>query len=536
MVVNNSLSPDNGTLVIPAIIRIGVTGHRELSDEQLIRDSVIKTLTKLDDLLIHIPHTFTIISSLAEGADRLVAKEVLGWEVSKDVDKPTLKVVLPLHEDDYILDFTESQNEFFDLLEEAESVKTLAKTDTRNGAYEQVGRFVVENCDVLIAIWDGKPAAGQGGTAEIVKYANDIGRSVFLINSIDGNLTIDQLDEHTLEFIKKLAIYNNEHLSEKKIESAIKFQYNALIERNKNLDIEPFLKLLKNTFIPHYVRADLLALHYQRCHIKAGNAIYTLAAMAVATITLQTLFLPHHPEFLWLEAIEIGTILFLLFFSHKGEWHRKWIDYRFLAERLRSGLFLCIANINCEPPRAPPHLSLSHKPDDWMVRAYMYVWGKKPKLQPESQFDDLKKFLLEAWINDQISYYKKASARHRRNHTIYSSVGGILFLITFIAVIMHTLEIGESWHYAIPKILASIAIIFPAIGASLAGIRVHQEYLKNAERYRHMGQHLSSIRKKIEDAKDMKILTAILEVVNEMMLRENQDWRVVLLFQKLEAP
>ena len=84
--------------------------------------------------------------------------------------------------------------------------------------------------------------------------------------------------------------------------------------------------------------------------------------------------------------------------------------------------------------------------------------------------------------------------------------------------------------------MLSIAIIFPAVGASLAGIRIHQEYQKNAERYRHMEQHLSSISKKIEDAKNMETLTELLEAANEMMLPETQDWRIVLLFQKLEAP
>ena len=166
---------NNKKLHIPAVVRIGVTGHRELDNKQIILDSinnkVYPELKKTLTTLKHTPHTFTIISPLAEGADRLVAKEVMGWEVSKDVDKPTLKAVLPLPEDDYIQDFPESQNEFLEFIEKAESVQTLGKTESRIAAYEQVGRHVVDNCDVLIAIWDGKPAAGQGGTAEIVKYA-----------------------------------------------------------------------------------------------------------------------------------------------------------------------------------------------------------------------------------------------------------------------------------------------------------------------------------------------------------------------------
>ena len=41
---------------------------------------------------------------------------------------------------------------------------------TREAAYEQAGHWIVENSHALVALWDGEPARGQGGTAEIVAY------------------------------------------------------------------------------------------------------------------------------------------------------------------------------------------------------------------------------------------------------------------------------------------------------------------------------------------------------------------------------
>jgi urease gamma subunit len=83
----------------------------------------------------------------------------------------------------------------------------------------------------------------------------------------------------------------------------------------------------------------------------------------------------------------------------------------------------------------------------------------------------------------------------------------------------------------------SIAIIFPAIGAAITGIRINHEYHRNAERYSNMAYHLSIISERItEEANDMKTMTALLEEANELMLREHQDWRIVFMFQKLEAP
>jgi len=46
----------------------------------------------------------------------------------------------------------------------------LPPTSTRTEAYEQVGRYVVDHSDVVIAVWDGQQAQGRGGTADVVAY------------------------------------------------------------------------------------------------------------------------------------------------------------------------------------------------------------------------------------------------------------------------------------------------------------------------------------------------------------------------------
>src|SRR5437763_792596 len=52
-------------------------------------------------------------------------------------------------------------------------VMELPACETRAEAYEQAGQYVVERCDVLIALWDGQPPRGKGGTAEIVEWARE---------------------------------------------------------------------------------------------------------------------------------------------------------------------------------------------------------------------------------------------------------------------------------------------------------------------------------------------------------------------------
>lgn len=202
-------------LSIPATVRIGVTGHRKLANKELISGSVKRVLIRLDKMLSHTSHKFIVVSALAEGADRLVASEVLDWSVAGEANKPELEIVLPLPEEDYLQDFEtrESKHEFEALFDRAKSVKTIENVEPRTAAYEQAGRNVVENCDVLVAIWDGKPAAGRGGTAEIVEYAREVGRSIFWLNSENGEIKEERHEDHTLEALEYLDAYNGERLN-----------------------------------------------------------------------------------------------------------------------------------------------------------------------------------------------------------------------------------------------------------------------------------------------------------------------------------
>lgn len=133
---------------------------------------------------------FRILSPLAEGADRAVAQAVLEYPGAQ------LDAVLPLAVEDYLEDFAteHSKQEFRDLLALSSHPVCLRtqrladETTDKNSllalrlrAYERVGHYVVDQCDLLIAVWDGQPAHGRGGTAEIVQYALDRHRPVLRV-------------------------------------------------------------------------------------------------------------------------------------------------------------------------------------------------------------------------------------------------------------------------------------------------------------------------------------------------------------------
>jgi hypothetical protein len=160
----------------PGVV-VGVLGHRILTDIERLEAGVKQALTRIEGAFPGEP--MVVLSALAEGADRLVADEVLQRPDSR------LIAVLPLPAADYETDFgeDESKREFRELLDRADEVIELPATETREAAYETGGRHVLDNCDVLVAIWDGQGAQGQGGTGASVAVARERGLSIAWVHA-----------------------------------------------------------------------------------------------------------------------------------------------------------------------------------------------------------------------------------------------------------------------------------------------------------------------------------------------------------------
>jgi hypothetical protein len=148
------------------MLSIGVTGHRFLKD-------VPKLQTGVDEALDWINRTYpveswSVLSSLAEGADQLIVERIL-------VHKPdaNLIVPLPVEVQEYINDFTtpESWEEFIHLFHLANQVIPPPVSSSESEVYLAAGLYMIDHCDILIALWDGLSARGQGGTGDIVEEA-----------------------------------------------------------------------------------------------------------------------------------------------------------------------------------------------------------------------------------------------------------------------------------------------------------------------------------------------------------------------------
>jgi hypothetical protein len=167
---------------------IGVTGHRDLREQDIpdLKRAVAGIIERIKgDYLPGAGRTpIIVLSSLAEGADRLVAE--VAMEHGAKLIAP-----LPMPADEYRRDFEHGLKphavaEFTRLLGRAVAVPVMAYAPgssleavqkdqaKRDLQYREVGIFIVRHCHVLIALWNrNEQNTAVGGTAEVVKFKRD---------------------------------------------------------------------------------------------------------------------------------------------------------------------------------------------------------------------------------------------------------------------------------------------------------------------------------------------------------------------------
>ena len=139
---------------------IGITGHVDVPEETA--SWVVETLTaRLQEFVVP---GWLGITCLAKGADQLFAKVVLGLQGRYDVVLPARDYKQRMIEDG-------DAEPFCDLLDRASGIATMPFETSSRTAYLAASEAMLERCDVLLAVWDGRPTRRVGDTADVVDKA-----------------------------------------------------------------------------------------------------------------------------------------------------------------------------------------------------------------------------------------------------------------------------------------------------------------------------------------------------------------------------
>jgi hypothetical protein len=161
---------------------VGVTGHRlnkipveaiariehQLSSVFSIVDAAVTRGLSEQSTDASDPISVRLVSGLAEGADQLaVAVRPKAWVVD---------AILPFPRGRYRRDFApenatggvDRRREFESALAQAQTIVELPDDSDAPRAYQRAGECLLQKCDLLVAVWDGEPRVGPGGTEAIV--------------------------------------------------------------------------------------------------------------------------------------------------------------------------------------------------------------------------------------------------------------------------------------------------------------------------------------------------------------------------------
>jgi hypothetical protein len=504
---------------VPVELRIGIVGHRWLRDDDATRGAVAAALDDLwqrrsNSATTNTPVGLTVVSALAEGADRVGAAAA--------VDRGArLEVVLPLPSADYEKDFEtpESRARYSDLLADAASVTALPPRDDREAAYLEGGMRVVDRSDAMLAIWDGEPARGTGGTAEIVAYADAIGRPVrwLRVDPAAGVIGIRERREHAVpddlgplspRAFRALDSYNSQS-----------------VRVADDVAGAPEVRF----FQPYFARADRLAARYQRWLLRSSQLIYALAVVAVASVASQLVFLPEARWPAWIEVAALAIITIVLFLGRRLRLLRRWLSARQLAERVRVATILRSAGMT-DPPRWGPVLD----DGDWVERAVDELWMRAPDAPVDRSFAQLQDAVVTGWLDPQIAYHDGVEARAQSRLRVVVPITVGLFVLSLVAAIMHSLDLFV--FEGMPAYWSYVSIIAPTAAAAVSGYVGQREYVRRARRSRQAADTLRAARSSVDRAADPGQLHAVLAAMQPVLAAESQDWSTTTTMHDLEVP
>ena len=149
----------------------GFTGHQRIgsaADARWVRKQIESAVLENNVRLG--------ITSLAIGADQLFASVLAEQRIA-------FTAIIPCRTYEETFD-RPGLRKYRQLLQMAAEKSVLDFNRPSETAYYEAGKVIVDRANFVIAVWNGKPAKGLGGTADIVAYARRKRREIVHINPL----------------------------------------------------------------------------------------------------------------------------------------------------------------------------------------------------------------------------------------------------------------------------------------------------------------------------------------------------------------
>ncbi|KGJ98457.1 hypothetical protein [Thalassotalea sp. ND16A] len=576
---------------------IGITGHRDI-DTNTAEHLMTAVHLFLDELKLLLPNTpLEVVTGMADGADRILAKVALAKNIK-------VNAVLPMAEEIYRADFSaDSWDEYQTLLSSGNvAVKTLI-TDAvdmvkaqqqgpeRDALYHSLAKYINEQSNIVIAVWDGVNPGLKGGTADVVlsylqakniadkiskqavNYINGDEQAIYGTNSVywlpvasgsknhhqielssfkpsylsgmQGPYTIKThaaMPESVCAQMRDLDDYNRQclHLEQQNL---ISRQYSLLTNYNmdETNDQSATLKHLDEEFL----KADAVALANQ----KRSDGQFKLFSLMAAAMGL--LFLVYAK----ITASKILLIGYLLLFalgwylfkgSTKNKWFTRHLTARVLAETLRTQFYLVLIN-KSNPVRTTKLMNMSGVSQfsgaSWLKQVIMSQQSMLvPQEQSNSQQEYNMNFVCQHWLTEQAHYFQAKIRNLSAHHHKLEKIKSLLFSASAMATIVLIL-----FKYQLVEIVLFAHVDAKIFTVLLMGLlpfwlgvwEIYQNKMAVKEllwQYRNQSMVFNQAQQQIEHASTLKQKAEVLSHLAERSIMENYIWIIHRYHREHEPP
>lgn len=530
--------------------RVGVTGSRTLAPDTIeaLRAATTRVLALVHAEITALarsdaaaavydttrPVACRLLSPLAEGADRLVAESALAAGY-------TLEAPLPFPRSQYEADFPASAGVFRALLGKAARMIELdgARGDDADLAYENVGRYVVRNTDLLVALWDGQPARGRGGTGDIVRFALRAGVPVWWLSSngqdpprllrtelemrepwhaaagpaaeqalkallrgailppppaeLEAESRIGRIVDACAALCRRQPDALRDYLAEDDRPGWKIWQsYNRFMDwiapppPDDGAQMLPPIGAVEAYWHTLYTPADRRSQAHGDRYRSSYLGIVVLAFVAVVCAVLG---LAHPAIALPVTLVEwlvLMAIAALVIGNHLMRWHERWIAYRLLSELCRKQQALApfgwsLPNWEIDRLAAEsaidPHAEAAPR-EAWV--AWYFTAARRAAPLPEGAVTAASlaraRGLGLSLMREQLGYHERRRIRSRRAARRLGELGKVYFIVTLIGV---TLKIGlllTIEDRMVEGLVGLVCAVIPALSAAFVGLRAYAEF------------------------------------------------------------
>jgi hypothetical protein len=241
----------------------------------------------------------------------------------------------------------------------------------------------------------------------------------------------------------------------------------------------------------------------------------------------------------------IVAILITWLHGNRRQRHRRWLEYRRLAECLRH--LRMLAPLGCEGSIGRPRRDLDTGEEDWVS---WYAWSLRRLIPlPNALVDTaylaaVRDATLAAEIAGQLDYHTRNAERaekldgrlHHGGQVLFAATAGVC--VVFLALVWFVgLPAEKEERDFILGIFTFLTALLPTLGAAFAAIHVQGDFKAVAEQSERTARRLAAIGKALaEEPLRFARLADRIEKVSEILMAELLEWQTIFRTRPLSLP